>query len=183
MPLAYGGGIQSLDDIKKIFNCGVEKVVINSAALKNPDLIKEASEQFGNQSIVGSIDVKLNNRDTYETMIKSGSIPTGLDPIEHVKYLESLGVGEIFINSIDQDGLMNGYDNRLIKMITDAVNIPVIACGGAGKLEHFSEAVRYGGASAVAAGSFFVFHGNRRAVLISYPTKMELENTFNFQEK
>jgi imidazole glycerol-phosphate synthase subunit HisF len=175
MPLSYGGGIRSIEDIKEIFALGAEKVIINSYAFENPNFISEASSLFGSQSIVVSIDVKKRFQNKYETYICSGTKTTGLDPISFAVKMASLGAGEIFLNSIDRDGTQQGYDLDLIRRMTAVLDIPVIACGGAGSLEDFADAVHKAGASAVAAGSFFVFHGKHRAVLISYPEYQVLE--------
>ena len=175
MPLTFGGGISTVDQVKQVLNSGAEKVSINTSAVENPILIKEASENFGSQSIVVAIDVKKKLFGKYEVFTHDGTRGTGLDPVQFSQKMEEYGAGEILINSIDRDGTMQGYDINLIKLITTAVNIPVIACGGAGRVHDFSEALLTGGASAVAAGSLFVFYGKRRAVLINYPTKKELE--------
>jgi len=175
MPLSYGGGLRNLDDIKAIFNLGVEKVIINSYAIENPDFVREASRHYGSQSIVVAVDVKRNSFGKYEIFSFSGRKKTKLSLVDHVKEMERLGAGEIFLNSIDRDGAMEGYDIEMIKKVTDTVSIPAIASGGAGKISDFAEAVRKGGASAVAAGSMFVFHGKHRAVLITYPSIEELE--------
>ena len=175
MPLSYGGGLRDLDDLKTIFNLGVEKVIINSYAIENPNFINEASKLYGSQSIVVAIDVKKKSKDKYEVFSRGGKKKTGLDPVEHAMKMERLGAGEIFLNSIDRDGTMEGYDVELIQRITEAVSIPVIVCGGAGKIGDFVDAVKKGGASAVAAGSMFVFHGKHRAVLITYPSMQELK--------
>jgi imidazole glycerol-phosphate synthase subunit HisF len=179
MPLAYGGGIQSIEDIHGIMSTGVEKVVINSSAVKKPDLIREAADLYGNQSIVVSMDVLKNAQGSYEVMTNGGARPAGLDPVTHAISMESYGAGEIFVNSIDRDGTMSGYDIPLIQHIASSISVPLIACGGAGQLHHFVEAIHEGGAAAVAAGSFFVFHGRKRAVLISYPPRRELEELFS----
>lgn len=173
MPLAYGGGVRSLDDVRQIFAVGVEKVCINSYAVENPEFIRQAAEMFGSQSIVVSIDVKRNLFGKYEVYTHGGSRHTKIDPVEHARRMEQMGAGELFVNSIDRDGTQQGYDIELIRKISSAVAVPVIASGGAGRLEHFVEAVN-SGASAVAAGSMFVFHGKHRAVLISYPEQGEL---------
>ncbi len=178
MPVTAGGGIKSLEDIKEMLRAGVEKVVINTQAVQNPELIQEASQTFGSQAIVVSIDVKQQRDGSYEIFTNGGNQSTRLNPIDHARHMEKMGAGEIFLNSIDRDGTMSGYDITLIKRVTQAVNIPVIVCGGAGKLEDLKAAVVEGGASAVAAGSFFVFHGRRRAVLINFPTPEELEKLF-----
>jgi imidazole glycerol-phosphate synthase subunit HisF len=175
MPLAYGGGIRAVEEVRDLLGAGVEKVVINTSAVEDPSFIRKASEVFGSQSIVVSIDALRQPDGRYEVYTHGGGKPAGIDPVAHAKHMESLGAGEIFINSIDRDGTMTGYDLALVRPVAEAVGIPVIACGGAGSLDHFTEAVR-AGASAVAAGSFFVFHGRRRAVLINYPTRAEIEH-------
>lgn len=179
MPLTYGGGIRSLEDIKKIFNLGVEKVCINSYAVENPLFIKSASDIFGGQSIVVSIDVKKNLFGKYEVFAFGGRKSTGLDPVNFAVQMEQVGAGEVLLTSIDRDGMWEGYDVELIKNVTAAVNIPVIACGGAGKIEDFAYAVKEGNASAVAAGSMIVFQGKGLGVLINFPTKDELQTILN----
>jgi cyclase len=177
-PLTYGGGVTSLDDIAKLFKIGIEKVAINTVALANPRLVTEASNVYGSQSVIASIDVKqVNGR--YDVCVSNGQIPTGVDPISYAKKMEALGAGEILLNSIDRDGTMSGYDIPLIRGVSDAVKIPVIACGGAGTLQDMQTAYRAGKASAVAAGSIFVFFGRKKAVLITYPDRDELEALFS----
>lgn len=176
MPFSAGGGISSLDDIKKLINTGVEKVVINSYAIEHPEFIKLASDTFGSSTIIISIDVKKKMLGRYEVYSHSAAKSTGIDPFMYAEQCANYGAGEILINSIERDGIMEGYDIELIKKISNSVSIPVIACGGAGKLSDLSEAYYKGNASAVAAGSLFVFHGPRRAVLINYPSKEELNN-------
>ncbi len=178
MPLSYGGGIQTLEDIHALFNAGVEKVALNTQAITNPDLILEASETFGSQSIIASIDARRRPDGRYEAFTNGGSTATGQEPAALAKRMEALGAGEIIITSIDQDGSMQGYDLALTKSVADAVDIPVIACGGAGRLEDFRAGYCDGYASALAAGSLFVYHGRKRAVLISYPNRAELEEIF-----
>jgi cyclase len=179
MPLSYGGGLRDLDDIKTVFNLGVEKVIINSYAIENPDFVREASGRYGSQSIVVAVDAKRKTSGGYEIFSHAGREKTKLDLVDYVKKMEELGAGEIFLNSIDRDGTMEGYDIEMIKKVTDSVSIPVIACGGAGKIEDFVKAVKRGEASAVAAGSMFVFHGKHRAVLITYPSVEELEKALS----
>lgn len=174
MPLTYGGGIKKLDDIKKIFSLGIEKVAINSYASQDPGFISKAAELFGNQSIVVSIDVKKTLFGKYAVYTHSGQKATGYNPVEYAVKMEKMGAGEILLNSIDRDGTWKGYDTALIRAVTDAVNIPVIACGGAGNIQDFSEAVKKGGASAVAAGSMVVFSGKGLGVLINFPKQIEL---------
>lgn len=179
MPFCYGGGINRLDQIEKIIALGTEKVCINSAAYLQPGLIKEAVEKFGSSTIVVAIDVKKNTFGKYRVYIKGGTMDTKQHPAEYVKRIESLGAGEIFLNSIDRDGTMAGYDLDMIKMISGTVSVPVIVCGGAGNLQHFKEAITIGGASAVSAGSYFVFQGKRRAVLITYPEYKVIKEIFS----
>ena len=177
MPFAVGGGITCIEDVDNILRNGAEKVVLNTSAVKNPLLIKEIAEKYGSQSIVVSIDAKKKLLSGYEVMIKGGKEKTSLKPEDHAKNVAKLGAGEIMINSIDNDGQMQGYDLNLIKQVSEAVNIPVIASGGAGIIQHLKEGVK-NGASALAAGSMFVYHGARRAVLINFPSKEEIENAF-----
>ncbi len=177
MPFAVGGGIKTVDHAKDIIGAGAEKVVINSSAVENPQVITDIAEIFGRQSIIGSIDVKKNGAG-YKVCVNSGQKNTERDPISIAEQMEEAGAGEILINSIDLDGTQKGYDIQLIKLISDSVSIPVIAAGGAGKESDFFDAVNDGGASAVAAGSLFVFIGRKRAVLINYPDRDELEEIF-----
>lgn len=177
MPFGYGGGIKTMSDIKRLFGLGVEKVVLNTSAYETPDLIRKAANHYGSQSIVVSIDVKNNLFGEYNVFVKSGRQNTKINPINYAKKMEDYGAGEIILNSIDKDGIMTGYDLSLIEAVTNAVSIPVVALGGAGKIEHFVAAVN-SGASAVAAGSMFVFQGVHRAVLISYPDYDELLRLF-----
>jgi imidazole glycerol-phosphate synthase subunit HisF len=179
MPFGYGGGIRSVDDIKTILGSGIEKVSINAYALENPNFIREAADRFGSQSIVVSIDVKKNLLDRYEIYAARGQKRTRLDPVKFAAEAAGLGAGEILLNSIDRDGRMNGYDLELIRRVSSEVDVPVIACGGAGSVQDLVDAVKKGGASASAAGSLFVFHGRHRAVLINYPAYADLKAAFN----
>lgn len=178
MPFGVGGGISSIEQIEQILKAGAEKVVINTSALLNPKLIKEAAKVFGSQSIVVSIDVKKSVWGKYEVWNKDGTANTKQGPVLAAKNAEQYGAGELMINSIDLDGAMVGYDIKLIKSISDSVSIPVIACGGAGNLNDMKEAYYNGKAHALAAGSLFVYHGPRKAVLINYPAKEELLKVF-----
>ncbi len=171
MPLCYGGGIRTLEDIEFLLKIGVEKVAINTYAYKNPLFVEKASKMFGAQSIIVSIDV---NKFVY---IKGGTESTFLDPIDYAKRVENAGAGEILLTSISKDGTMSGYDLDLISRVSKAVKIPVIACGGAGKIQDFLEAVKRG-ASACAAGSLFVYHGRNKAVLINFPSREELKEIY-----
>lgn len=175
MPLTYGGGIRNTEDMKMLFSLGVEKIVICSYAHESPNIIQEASNLFGSQSVIVAIDVKINSNGNYEVWTNSGSKNTGIDPVEYAVRMEKFGAGEIFLNSIDRDGTMEGYDIKLIKEVSSSLNIPLIASGGAGDESDFVKAIKDGGASAVAAGSLFVFQGKNRSVLINYPSREELE--------
>jgi cyclase len=175
MPVGYGGGIRSVDDARAVLGLGVEKVIVNAAAIDRPALVTELSREFGAQAVVVSIDVGKKLLSGYEVVRDGGSKKTALNPIEHARRMVDLGAGEIFLNAVDRDGAGTGLDVPLIRAVSDAVSVPVIACGGAGSLEHLREAVVDGGASAVAAGSLFLFHGKHRAVLITYPDRKELE--------
>lgn len=174
MPLCYGGGIKSIKQIEQILYTGVEKVAINTAAFENRALIEKAAQKFGSSTIVVSMDVKSSLLRGQRVYTRSGTFNTKQTPVEYAKAMEAAGAGELMVNSIDADGTMNGYDLALIKQVSSAVSIPVIACGGAGSIKDMQEAVHMAEASAVAAGSFFVFRGKHRAVLITYPERKEL---------
>ena len=174
MPLAYGGGISKIDQIEKILSAGAEKVIINSASIEKSNLISDAASRFGSQSIVVSIDVKKSFFNKYLVYTHSGTKRTNKNALEHAINMESEGAGEIFLNSIDLEGTFLGYDLKLIKLVSEVVNIPVISCGGARDLNDFYLAIKEGKASAVAAGSKFVFQGKHNAVLINYPNQSEL---------
>lgn len=181
MPLCYGGGISTVDEVREILRLGVEKVAINSNAYRKPELIKSIVQSFGSQSVVISIDVKKNKNSRYSVYIDNGQTDTGIDPISYAVNMERLGAGELLLNSIDRDGTYDGYDTWLIEQVSKAVSIPVIACGGGNGVKDFLNAIR-NGASAVAAGSLFVFYGRLKAVLINFPTNEELFLIFNKQE-
>lgn len=173
MPMCYGGGVTSVDEIKRLLKAGIEKVSINTAAHDNPRLIEQAAKEFGSQSIVAAIDVKKTFLGRYAVVSHGGERKRSAELVPWAKAVERAGAGEILLNSVDRDGTQTGYDLELVRQVTSAVRIPVIACGGAGKVAHFADAIR-SGASAVAAGSLFVFHGPHRAVLITYPERAEL---------
>jgi cyclase len=179
MPLCYGGGVKTADQIQKIVSLGVEKVAISSAAVATPELISEAAGRVGNQSIVVVMDVKKTGlRRRYELFTHNGGKKTGLRPDEFARKVESLGAGEIVINSIEQDGVMKGYDQALVSQVRDAVNLPLTVLGGAGSLDDMVGLVKQFGVLGAAAGSFFVFKGKYRAVLISYPSREEKDELF-----
>ena len=174
MPLSYGGGITSLSEIKKLFYIGFEKVIINTGFINTPELIMEAVSHAGSQSIVVSIDVKRNMFVKYYCYACSGKIKTSKDPVTLAKEAELSGAGEILLNSISDDGMMNGYDLKLVKMVSESVSIPVIACGGARDITDFKKVLTEGGAQAAAAGSFYVYYGEEKAVLITVPEEKSL---------
>ncbi|HEX5731482.1 MAG TPA: AglZ/HisF2 family acetamidino modification protein [Blastocatellia bacterium] len=177
MPLCYGGGVRSLEDVKAVISCGVEKVAINSLAVENPDFIREAASEFASSTIVVSVDVKRDFFGRYHVYSHGGTRKAAWHPVEFVMLMEKMGAGEILLTSVDRDGTKAGYDIELIRSVSEAVGIPVIACGGAGCVADFSQALE-ARASAVAAGSMFVFHGRHRAVLINFPSQEELKGAF-----
>ena len=174
MPLGYGGGIRTLQDIRDIFAVGVEKAIVNSMALHDLRLVEEAAAEVGSQSIVISMDVKKTLLGGYQVFGDRGTKRTGLNPVNYAQSVETAGAGEILLCSIDREGTGRGYDLELVKSVANAVNIPVVAVGGANSVDDFRRAVDDANASAVSAGSMFVFHGRHRAVLISYPAHQEL---------
>lgn len=178
MPLAYGGGIRTIEDAQTIFKIGVEKIVLNTYAVETPAFVTEAARINGSSSVVICIDAKRDALGRYRVCTRSGTQRTGLEPVSFAKQMEAAGAGEIIINSVDRDGTGEGYDLALTRSVADAVKIPVVACGGAGRVEHLRMAVREAGASAAAAGSLFVFQGPHRAVLITFPDDEELEALF-----
>lgn len=159
IPLTVGGGISSLDDIDSVLNAGADKVSINTAAVKNPSLVKDAAARFGSERIVIAIDTRRNNAvaSGFEVVVSGGTKPVGIDAVTWAKQCEQLGAGALLPTSIDGDGTQAGYDIELLRAITSAVNMPVIASGGAGKLEHFYDAVTKGGATILLAASVFHF--------------------------
>jgi len=160
MPLTVGGGIRTVDDIRTLLKAGCDKVSINSAAVKNPDFVREAALRFGSQCIVVNIDpkrVQKDGREFWEVFINGGRVPTGLQAVEWAREVERLGAGEIVLTSMDADGTCDGYDLPITRAVADVVNIPVVASGGAGNPEHLYQAVTAGGASAALAASIFHF--------------------------
>ncbi|MBK6348598.1 MAG: AglZ/HisF2 family acetamidino modification protein [Steroidobacteraceae bacterium] len=178
MPFGYGGGITTIDQVASLVALGVEKVVLNTSVVERPEFIREAANLVGSSSVVVSIDVKRSLLGRYEVVTRNAGRKSGLDPIEWARRAADLGAGEVLLTSVDRDGTQKGYDLALLRQVTEAVSIPVIASGGAGSLDDFRAAVQEAGASAVAAGSLFVFHGKHRAVLITYPDYRELEKVF-----
>lgn len=179
MPLSYGGGVKSVEMARELLGIGIEKIVVNSAAYTIPALIPSLSQHFGISTVVGSIDVQSGWLGKEKVMIHGGRESIPFSPVEWAQELERRGAGEILLNSIDRDGELCGYDLDLIKRISSAVSIPVIAAGGARNLSDFSKAVNEAGASAVAAGAMFVFQGKHRAVLITYPSQNDTKALWN----
>ena len=174
MPFAYGGGITSVDQVTEILYQGAEKVVLNTSALENPSLIESVANRYGAQSVVVSIDVKNTLIGGQRVFRNGGSKKTSWHIEAFAKHVESLGAGEIMLTSIDQDGTFDGFDTKMINKVSSAVKVPVIACGGASSLVDLRAGID-AGASAVAAGSFFIYQMPHRAVLISYPSQSDLK--------
>jgi imidazole glycerol-phosphate synthase subunit HisF len=176
MPLCYGGGIKTADGAQYIFSLGVEKIALSASAIEKPELITEIAHRVGNQSVVVVLDVKkklFGNK--YELFTHNGKKSSGLDPIEFAKRCETLGAGEVIINSIDQDGTMGDYDHNLIDKIRESISIPMTVLGGAGSLSDIGSLIEKHGIVGAAAGSLFVFKGKYKAVLINYPNPTEKE--------
>ncbi|KNE28293.1 AglZ/HisF2 family acetamidino modification protein [Achromobacter spanius] len=179
MPLSYGGGVTTMQQMRRLYRLGVEKISLNAAAFTNRKLIQESCATFGSSSVIASIDVKKTFLGKYEVWINGGKTNTKEDPIRYAEDLSKAGVGEILVNSIDRDGTMTGYDVSFLEKMSAAVDTPIIACGGAGSLQHMREAIDKAHVPAFAAGSMFVFHGKHRAVLINYPSQKELDQLFS----
>lgn len=175
MPVSYGGGIRSVEDCRRLLGLGFEKVVMNSVLAETPALLSSVAAIAGSQAVVASIDVRRTQDGGYRVWTQGGRHPTEFEPVAWARSLAECGAGEILLTSIDRDGTMEGYDLDLVQRVADAVRIPVVACGGAGSLEDLAAGIRDGHASAVAAGSLFVFYGRRRAVLINPPTTEAFE--------
>jgi imidazole glycerol-phosphate synthase subunit HisF len=180
MPLTYGGGVRTLDDVQRVLAAGVEKIAVNTGAIEDPEFVARAAALVGSASVMVSIDVRRRRwRRGYEVCARSGTVRTGIDPAVFARRMQDLGAGELLLNAIDRDGTMSGYDIDLVRHVTGAVSVPVIACGGAGCVEDFGAAVKQGGASAAAAGSLVVYQGPHRAVLINFPSRQELDRVLN----
>jgi len=179
MPLCYGGGINNIEQMKKIYALGVEKISLSSVSVTNPLLITEAKEVFGSQSVIVAIDVKKDFWGKKKVFIKNGKKNTKLDVLTHAKKVEELGAGEIVINSIDNDGTMKGFDIDLMLKLKNHINIPIVALGGAGKLEDIHEIFTKTDISAVAIGSMFVYQGALNGVLVNYPSYKKLQEIIN----
>jgi cyclase len=175
MPVGYGGGVASAEEARRITGIGIEKVVLNSAAVSRPEAVTAISEALGASSTVVSVDAKRKLTGGWDTYTERGSRKTGLTPAEAAAKAQQLGAGEVLVSSIDRESTFTGYDVKLIESVAAAISVPVIALGGAGSFDDFAPALQ-AGASAVAAGSMFVLNGKHRAVLISYPTPAQVRS-------
>lgn len=178
MPMCYGGGIKNAEEASKILSLGVEKISISSEAISNSKIVEDISNEVGSQSVVVTLDVKKNFFGKYEVYTHNAKINTNLNPASLIKEFESRGAGEVVINSIDKDGTMSGYDLDLIKEVSENVKIPITCLGGAGSLSHIKALYAQQGIIGAAAGSFFVFKGKYRAVLITYPSSSEKSSLY-----
>ena len=173
MPLSYGGGVDSIQSAHEILSIGFEKIILNTSAHQNPNLIGEIAKQFGSQSVVISIDLKKNIFGKYTMYTNCGKIKKQTDPVEWSKNVEKLGAGELLITSIDREGTWQGYDLEILKEISDSVNIPVIANGGAGKVDHIVDVFDNTKVTGVAVGSMFVYQAKGLGVLVNFPDKLK----------
>lgn len=175
MPLSYGGGIRSFEQAESVFKIGIEKVILNTGAVEQPELVSRIAQHYGSQAVIVSIDVARDFLGRAQVRTRSGTRSTGMDPVQWAREAERLGAGEILLTAIDREGTWSGLDLELLKLVSHAVSIPVIAHGGAGRVEHLRQAVREGGASAVALGSMVVFQKKDMGVLVNFPEARDLE--------
>jgi len=178
VPFCYGGGIKTAEQAQKIFSLGVEKIALSSSAIENPKLVTEIAERVGVQSVVIILDVKKGVLNRYEVYTRNGKNATGKTPFELAVFFEKIGVGEIVINNIDNDGLMKGYDMNLIEKVRKEITLPLTALGGAGSFNDISDLIKKFGIIGASAGSLFVFKGIYKAVLINYPSPEVKESFF-----
>jgi cyclase len=176
MPLSYGGGVKDARTAQEILSIGFEKIILNTAAYEQPDLVSQIAKYSGSQSVVGSIDVKKNVLGKYNVYTHDGTRKQDFSPIKWAKALEELGAGELLITSMDNDGTWKGYDVEFMKSIAESVSIPVIANGGAGSIEHISTVIRKARVSAVALGSMVVYQAQGLGVLVNFPDKDKLRS-------
>jgi cyclase len=181
MPLCYGGGVKSIDQARKIFSFGIEKIALSSSIINNPNLITQIADRVGGQSVIVVLDIKKKLLGGYEIFTHNGNKSTGLNPLKFVEDAQKLGAGEIIINSIDRDGMMKGYDLELIAKIRERLTIPLTVLGGAGSLNDIEKVIDAHGVIGVSAGSLFVFKGPYKAVLINYPTQIEKDKIFKIK--
>ena len=179
MPLCYGGGIKTIEQAQKIFSLGVEKIAISSAAIQDSKIVSKIALNVGSQSVVIVLDIKRQSSGNYELFINNGKTATGLNPFDFAKKMQDFGAGEIVINSIDNDGCMNGYDMKLVNDIRKIITLPLTVLGGAGKMEDIGDLINKYGIIGAAAGSLFVFKGKYKAVLINYPNWDEKDKLIN----
>jgi cyclase len=179
MPLCYGGGIKNVEQAQNIFSLGVEKIALSSILIEKPKLITEIASKVGSQSVVAVLDIKKKMFGGYELYTHNGKKSTVINPIEFIKKIEELGAGEIVINSIDQDGMMNGYDLKLVEQVRNSTSLPLTVLGGAGSMTDIGNLIQNYGIIGAAAGSLFVFKGVYKAVLINYPSTNEKDNIIN----
>ena len=178
MPLCYGGGVKTVEQAQRIFGLGIEKIALSSVVIQNPQLVTQIANRVGSQSVIVVLDVKKKLFGGYEIFTHNGKKTTGINPFNFAKEMEQLGAGEIIINSIDQDGVMKGYDLALIEKLAESISIPLTVLGGAGSLADIEKVIDRHGVIGVAAGSLFVFKGPYKAVLINYPSKLEKNKVF-----
>lgn len=174
-PLGYGGGITCIEDVKKLLRLGIEKIILNSSAYNNPSFVQQAVDYAGSQSVVVAIDYKSKLFTGPSVFINNGSHDIKKNPIDYAKYIESLGVGEIILTSINREGTYKGYDLDLLQKVATEIKVPVVASGGASKIEDFATAAKNTNVHAVTAGSLFIFYGPLKAVLINYPSYQSFE--------
>ncbi len=182
MPLCYGGGIKTVEQAQQIFSLGVEKIAISSAAVENSSLITEISNIVGSQSVVVIVDVRKKFFGGLEICINNAKKSTTVNPVEFIKKIQQLGAGEIVINSIDDDGMMHGYNIAIIKKLVNYIKIPLTVLGGAGGLNDIREVINKFGTIGISAGSLFVFKGKYKAVLINYPNREEKDKLINHEK-
>lgn len=182
MPICYGGGVKTVEQAQRIFGLGIEKIALSSAVLNNPKLITEIANRVGSQSVVVVLDVKKKLFGGYEAYTHNGKKSTGINPFKFIEEAHKLGAGEIVINSIDQDGVMKGYDMSLIEKARQMTSLPMTVLGGAGSLDDIKKVIEKHHIIGVSAGSLFVFKGVYKAVLINYPTKQEKEKLYSYHK-
>jgi len=181
MPLCYGGGVKTVEQAQKIFGLGIEKIALSSAVIQNPKLVTQIADRVGSQSVIVVLDIKKKLLGGYEIYTHNGKKSTAINPFKFAKDLEALGAGEIIVNSIDQDGVMKGYDLCLIDKISETISIPLTVLGGAGSLADIEKVIEKHEVIGVASGSLFVFKGPYKAVLINYPTEIEKNKIFKIK--
>ena len=179
MPLTYGGGITTADEVAQLLRIGVEKVVLNRALFTHPQLLSQIAERFGSSTVIASVDFKKNMWGKWQVYSHNGQRATGINPVDFCRQCEAQGAGELLLHSIGTDGMMHGYPVEMMQQLAASVSIPVIACGGAGSLHHMQQLALHSGMQAFAAGSLFIYYGPHKAVLINYPDAATLRRTFD----